>query len=270
MNLSDYLREECIQPGATAPDKPSVLKAIARLAKKSPLLQAVSEEEIFQGLMAREELGSTGFGDEIAIPHCAMSYVLDFVVGVLVVPDGVDFDALDGQKTKLFVFIIAPSEKKNEHIRVLSSISRILRAPDNVREILSGQSVSVIRGRFLQHIPVETEVEPRKAYKQFTIIVQHEDLFNDILTVFTEIPNCFVSVIEASNASRYLYSLPLFAHFWSEEQKGFSRLIIAAVEASRSNEAIRRINLIIDEMSDPSGVLLFSQDISYLNGSLSL
>jgi mannitol/fructose-specific phosphotransferase system IIA component (Ntr-type) len=270
MNLSDYLREESIQTGVTAPDKPSVLKAIARLAKKSLLLQAVSEEEIFQGLMAREKLGSTGFGNGIAIPHCAMEYVMDFVVGVLVVPDGVDFDALDGEKTKLFVFIIAPSEKKNEHIQVLSSISRVLRSPDNVSEILTGQSASIIRGSFLRHMPVETEVKPRKAYKQFTIIVQHEDLFNDILTVFTEIPKCFVSVIEASNASRYLYSLPLFAHFWSEEQKGFSRIIIAAVDASLSNEAIRRINMIIDEMSDPSGVLLLSQDISYLNGSLSL
>jgi len=50
----------------------------------------------------------------------------------------------------------------------------------------------------------------------------------------------------------------------------YSAWVYSAVDASLSNEAIRRINMIIDEMSDPSGVLLLSQDISYLNGSLNL
>jgi hypothetical protein len=102
------------------------------------------------------------------------------------------------------------------------------------------------------------------------VIVQHEEIFNDVLTIFTEIPGCFVSVLEASNAGRYLYSLPLFAHFWNEEQMGFHRIIIAVVDTLLSNEAIRRLNMILDGLGDPSGLLLFTQDISYLNGSLNL
>lgn len=271
MNLSTYLHEECIQWGVQVSDKSSVLKIIARLAKNSSVLQDVSEEAIFQGLMDREELGSTGIGNEIAIPHCAMDNLSGFVVGIVTVPDGVDFDALDGRKTKLFVFIIAPREQKNEHIRVLSGISSVLRFPENVREILAGQHALAICESFLRHTQLDREEPKRtKSYKQFTVIVQHEEVFNDVLTTFTEIPGCFVSVFEASNAGRYLYSLPLFAHFWNEEQKGFHRIILATVDALLSNEAIRRINMVIDAIGDPSGVLLFTQDISYLNGSLSL
>jgi PTS system nitrogen regulatory IIA component len=271
MNLSEYLREECIQWGVQAPDKPSVLKAIAGLAKNCSVLKNVSEDDILKGLMEREKLGSTGIGDEIAIPHCAMDNLSEFVVGIVTIPEGMDFEALDGRKTKLFVFIIAPREQKNEHIRVLSGISSVLRFPENVREILAGQHASAIRESFLRHTQLEREEPKRtKNYKQFTVIVQHEEVFNDVLTVFTEIPGCLVSVLEASSAGRYLYSLPLFAHFWNEEQKGFHRIILAVVDSLLSNEAIRRINMVIDSIGDPSGVLLFTQDISYLNGSLNL
>jgi len=270
MSLSKYLQEECIQTGFHASDKPSVLKAIARLAKHNLLLHTVSEEEILQGLMEREKVVSTGIGNGIAIPHCMLDTALGFVVGILVVPEGVDFDALDRRKTKVFVFILAPLEKKNEHIRVLSSVSNVLRSPDNVREILAGRSATEIRENFLRHIPVETETSAKKDYKQITVIVQHEEVFNQILTVFTEIPESFISVIEAGNVGHYLYSSPLFANFWKEEQKGFTRIILAAVNAALADETIRRISMIIEGTAERSGVLLFLQDISYLSGSLNL
>jgi PTS system nitrogen regulatory IIA component len=246
------------------------LRAIAQIAKKSPLLNDFSEEEIFQGLKEREALGSTGFGDGIAIPHCALENLSDFIVGIVSIPGGIDFDAIDEKPTKLFIFIIAPQEKRNEHIRILSSISSVLRFPENVQEILRAKDAAVIRETFLRHTKMEVVPEVKKEYQQFTVIIQHEDAFDDILTVFTEIGDGFVSVLEAKNARQYLYSLPLFSHFWNEEQKGFNRIIIAVIRKALSNEATRKINMIIERMEEESGVLLFSQDISYLNGSLTL
>jgi len=49
-------------------------------------------------LKDREEVGSTGFGNEIAIPHCVIDNISDFVVGVLVIPDGVDYNSIDGKR----------------------------------------------------------------------------------------------------------------------------------------------------------------------------
>ena len=120
MNLAEILYEDCIQAGAEVSEKVSVLRVIAQLAKKHPALQERSEDEIFQGLLQREETGSTGFGDCIAIPHCALDHVSDFVLGILTSPEGIDFDSIDGKPTKVFVFIIAPVSRRNDHIRILS------------------------------------------------------------------------------------------------------------------------------------------------------
>lgn len=268
--IVQYLQEECIQSESEAADKSSVLREIAGLAKKSSLLSEVSEDEIFQGLLERENLGSTGFGDEIAIPHCALDKIPQFLVGILCVPQGVDFDAIDGRKTRLFVFIIAPEDQRNEHIRILSSISSVLRFPENVREILAGKEPAAIRESFLRHTKPEIDTQAKKQYQQFTVMIQQETMFDDILTVFTELDNSFVSVIEANNARKYLYSLPLFSHFWNEEQKGFQRIIMAVVTKGLANEAIRKINLLIEQMEAELGVVLLVQDIAYLNGSLNL
>jgi mannitol/fructose-specific phosphotransferase system IIA component (Ntr-type) len=270
MNLSDYLHEECVQCNVQAADKAAVLRIIAQAAERCPQLQQISEDTIFQGLSDREELGSTGFGDGIAIPHCAIESLSEFVVGMLVVPDGVDFDSIDGQKTKLFMFILAPTNQRNEHIQVLSRISSVLRFPLNVQEILTAQTPAAARENFLRHLSVEAETPVKKEYSHLTVVVQDEAAFNDLLTMLTDIPNSFVSVVESNNASKYLHALPLFSSFWNEDRQGFQRIILAVVNKSLANEAIRRVKMIMEETGKQDGVLLFTQPISYMTGSLNL
>ena len=108
MKLIDVLREECIVAGAQLSNKDEVLREIAQTAKKNDILKGLDEQEILAGLKARESLGSTGFGKGIAIPHCRLKSVVDFVLGIITVPSGVDFEALDAEKVNLIIFIIAP------------------------------------------------------------------------------------------------------------------------------------------------------------------
>ena len=89
------------------------------------------------------------------------------------------------------------------------------------------------------------------------------------MNLFTEIQGCFVSVVEAENARKYLYSMPLFSYLWTEEKKGFNRIIFAIVNNAFANDTLRQINLIIDSLGKDAGVLILSQEISYLNGSIS-
>lgn len=270
MNLSDHLYECCIQCGAQPADKSAVLRSIAQLAKNCEELQHISEDTIFQGLSEREALGSTGFGDGIAIPHCTIEDLSTFIVGMLIVPEGVDFDSIDGEKAKLFMFILAPTNQRNEHIQVLSRISSVLRFPANVQEILAAQTPTAARENFLRHLSVEAESPVKKDYSHFTVIIQDEAAFNDVLTTFTDIPNCFVSVLESNNAGKYLHALPLFANFWNNDQQGFQRVILAVVDKSLANEAIRRTKMIMDELGEEAGILLFTQPISYMTGSINL
>jgi PTS system nitrogen regulatory IIA component len=271
MRFFEGLRKECIHvemPPLYPRTKEGVLHFIAYLASRSPLLSHIKEEEIFHALYEREKIGSTGLEKSIAIPHCSLPNISDFVVGIVTLSDGIDFDSLDGEKTRLFVFIISPEEKRNEHIRLLSAISRIISDPKNVQEMLTMKDADALQEAFLRHVDVDLEVTPQKERSLFHIIVQEEERFNEILTLLTEIEDCSLTVVESRNAAEYLQRLPLFASFWSESRRGFSRIIIAVINNAFTNEVLRRLNLIINELEDKAGIMVTVQKLFYTDGSL--
>ena len=106
MSFVRLLTSDTVRIGTIAKNKEDILKEISKLSKNNQLLNDITEEEIFSALKKREKLCSTGFGNFIAIPHCSFEKLTDFVVGILVAPDGVDFNSLDNQKTKIFFYII--------------------------------------------------------------------------------------------------------------------------------------------------------------------
>ena len=270
MKLSDYLSEECVLVNPQVTDKTSILKVIAETARKSPVLSSRSVDEIFSKLSEREKLGSTGFGNEIAIPHCSLDGISDFVVGIITLKDGIDFDSLDRKKTRLFVFIIAPSDKRKMHIRYLSSISGVLRIPEAVTEILAGNNAMVVRESFLRYTSEKQVDKAKKDFNILHIFVQSEDKFEDVLSILTEVSETNISVLEANNAGKFLHALPLFSSFWNEKKKGFHRLIIATIEKSLTNDVLRKINLLIDSLEDKTGMMVLMQNIVYLNGSIDI
>ena len=137
MKLTELLRPECVRTGSTVDDKAMALCEIAALAKKSNILREIPEEVILESLQERETLGTTAFGHGIAIPHCRMEGVRDFVVGLLTVPEGVEFEAEDGKKVNLLVFIIAPKKSRNTHIRLLSAISQAFQDVSVVQKMIA-------------------------------------------------------------------------------------------------------------------------------------
>jgi PTS system nitrogen regulatory IIA component len=268
MDLSGILAEECVQIGTQAADKKSILQEVARLAKKSPVLSDVSEEAILQALNERESLGSTGFGEGIAIPHCVLDGISQFVVGLLVVSDGVNFESLDGDPAKFFVFIIGPSSERNNHIRVLATVSQVLRIPGAKEELLAEKCPVTIRESFLRYSRDEVDTKGHSESCIFHVFVQDEHKFYDVLQVFSMMESCSVSVVEAKDATEFLHKLPLFSNFWSEQRQGFNRIISATVKKSLSNDTIRQINDIAGGLDKQAGIMVTVQDLFYAGGSL--
>jgi PTS system nitrogen regulatory IIA component len=268
MNVLDAVRPECMAVGLAVKDKADALRAVARLAKASSVLGAVSEEEVLEGLSLRETVGTTGFGRGIAIPHCRLSSVEDFVVGVATVPDGVEFESLDGQKVRLVVFIIGPDRESNEHIRLLSVVSRVLADADAVAEMVSARSSDALREAFLRHVRDEPERTEEAGRSLFHVFVQDETLFNDLLQVFGGTEPRFTVVLEAENASIYLWRTPLFAGLWSDNPRSFSRVILSLVHKRMTNEMVRRIEQVVGPLRDSEQVLVTIQDVFYAGGSL--
>lgn len=271
MSLLKSLYKECIHVGLPSEyphNKEGVLHFIANLALRSSILSNVTEEEIFQALNEREKIGSTGLEKGVAIPHCSLKNISNFVVGIVTLPEGIDFDSLDGEKTRLFVFMISPEERRNEHIRFLSTISRIISNSRNVQELLSMKNVDSLYEAFIRHIDVDLSATPQKEKSLLHIIVQDEEKFNEILTLLTEIEDCSLTVVESRDAAEYLQRMPLFATFWSETKRGFSKTIIAVVNNAFLNEILRRLNLMIEEQEDKTGIMVAVQKLFYTDGSL--
>ena len=268
MNLFTALSAECIAAGVSLPDKPSTLRKIAKLAKASSVLEGVSEAEITAGLEQRESLGSTGFGGGIAIPHCRLKNVPDFVVGLVTIPDGVDFEAIDGEKVRLIVFIIGPERESKEHIHLLSGISQTLSIPRVVDELTAAPTSEALRESFLRHVRDELEPVKENGRNLFHVIVQDENLFQEILQVFGSVESVEAIILNAENTGVYLSRIPLFADLWSDNPKRFSQLILALVSKRITNETIRRIERITGPLKDRSDIMITVQDVFYCAGSI--
>ena len=269
MKLADVLHKECVAVNVQPRDKGEALREVTHLAKKSSILENVSEQEILAGLQARESLGSTGIGKRIAIPHCRLKAVKDFVVGIVTVPSGVDFDALDAEKVRLIVFIIAPEVASNKHVRLLSVISQKLLAPKALERILAEPTPDGVYESFLQDQDLEINDRPRAEKNLIHVFIQSEDIFRDVLQILTGIESSSLVIVGAENASVYLSKLPLFASFWSDEPSNFSRIIIAVVDKNLTNEALRRIESVAGDLGKSSGVMATVQEVDYVAGSLS-
>jgi len=269
MKLADVLHKECIVVNAKLSDKAEALRQIASLAKKSINLDSVSEQQILVGLQARESLGSTGVGKGIAIPHCRLKAVKDFVVGAVTVPSGVDFDALDAEKVRLIVFIIAPEVVSNKHVGLLSVISQRLLAPKALEQILEEPTPEGIYESFLRDQDVEIDDRPRAVKNLIHVFIQSEDIFREVLQILAGIETSSLVVVGAENAGVYLSKLPLFASFWSDEPSNFGRIIIAVVDKNLTNEALRRIESVAGDLNKEAGVMATVQQVDYVAGSLS-
>lgn len=268
MSLINSLRPECLQIGSKARNKTAVLHEISRLALKSAPLAPFSEDEIFNALQARENIGSTGFGQGIAIPHCSLKNLTEFIVGLLIIPEGIDFASLDGRKTSAFFFIIGPENKRNQHIQILSGVSRLLKSPADISRLIEAPDKETLKERFLSLVQYQDRGKEKKEKSLFQVFIQREDYFEDILQAFSAAVQGTISVIETNNAGYYLNTLPLFSAYWTEKDRGFNRIILAVVEKELCNDIIRRINLIVDDIDRESGVLITVHDLSYTSGSL--
>ncbi len=92
--------------------------------------RSMSADAIYNALLAREQLGSTGIGNGIAIPHCRVAEC-DRIIGALVkLDEGIDFDAVDSRTVDLLFVLIVPIQETDEHLRVLGGLAERFHQPE--------------------------------------------------------------------------------------------------------------------------------------------
>jgi PTS system nitrogen regulatory IIA component len=129
MRLSELLTSDQVDvrhgpPKGPVIDGAEALRILARMLASAGHVDLASVEHV---LLEREKLQSTGIGEGVAIPHGALANLETQHACLLVVPEGVDFAAIDGQRVTIFFAVIGPKRATGEHLKTLARVSRVLR-----------------------------------------------------------------------------------------------------------------------------------------------
>src|SRR5262245_47413003 len=141
MKFADFMNTAAIRADLEADDKESVIREMAQALVDAGKIARQDFEGIVQAILKREELGSTGIGRGVAVPHTKHPSVEQLVGTVGVSHDGIDFNSLDGEKVQLVFLLVSPPDRPGDHLRALENISRQLR-DDTFCKFLKGAQTS--------------------------------------------------------------------------------------------------------------------------------
>ena len=127
MKLSDFVVREAILTDLHATGKEEAIREIVRSLHEAGRVSAADLEGVTRAILTREELGSTGIGQGVAVPHTRHPSVNRLVGTVALARHGVDFLALDGEPVDIFFLLISPPNQPGDHLRALENISRHLK-----------------------------------------------------------------------------------------------------------------------------------------------
>lgn len=148
MKFVDFICRDAIQTSLEVDTKEDVIRAMAQSLLAAGKAPVDHFDSIVEAILKREELGSTGIGRGVAVPHTKHPSVNELVGAIAVSEEGVDFDSLDGEKVHLLFLLISPPDRPGDHLRALENISRQLRdetfcrflkqssSPDDVWQLL--------------------------------------------------------------------------------------------------------------------------------------
>jgi len=137
MQLEELLDPERVACSVHSASKKRALEELSHLIVQGD--PSLGQTEIFECLVARERLGSTGLGKGVAIPHGRLKSGNKAIAAFLQLDQGVDFDAPDGQPVDLMCALLVPPESTEEHLEILAKLSEMFREPAIREELRTAQ-----------------------------------------------------------------------------------------------------------------------------------
>lgn len=263
MDLQTVIRPECVQIGSTSDDKSLALCEIASLAKRCAACRAVSEEQILEALQDRETLSATCLGGGIALPHCRLKGLTDFVVGLITLPKGVDFEADDGIPVRLIVFILSPADQPDAHLRLLSTLSHALLDKEHLQKMVAAKSPQQLIQLLMSAAGQEIQTPKAPDRNLLEIFVQEKAICRQILSQLESMDGISLSVSDKISATIGRDK----AASKGEKAKDCS-VITLIVERQLTNEVIRRVETVVGSLFECQGVLVAVQELAYCAGAI--
>ncbi len=142
MDLADILAAEAIIPSL---DVTSKKQALNDLSAKAASMTGLEQRDIFDALVQRERLGSTGLGRGIAIPHVKFKALKSIVCLFARLARPIPFDSQDGQDVDLVFLLLAPEHASGDHLKALARISRLVREPATLEQLRTAKDTDSLR-----------------------------------------------------------------------------------------------------------------------------
>lgn len=128
MKLCDFVVAEAVKTDLEVDSKEAVINDMVESLKQAGSISGDEQSSIVSAILTREELGSTGIGNGVAVPHTKHPSVDNLICTVALSREGVDFASLDGEPVYIFFLLVSPPDKPGDHLRALETISRHLRS----------------------------------------------------------------------------------------------------------------------------------------------
>ena len=131
VKISGLLEKDKIRLSMVSTDKKGAIRELGELLRDSPAM--VNYEEFIRGVFDREEVATTGVGDEMAIPHARTDAVKEFVIAVGRSEGGIDFGSSDGKPARLIFLLATPKNQVPQYLQILAHLARLLKKREAVR-----------------------------------------------------------------------------------------------------------------------------------------
>jgi PTS system nitrogen regulatory IIA component len=148
-SLAEQLSATNVLCQATSGSRKRVLQDIADLLATTSL----PEDVLFDGLMERERLGSTGLGEGVAIPHCRLN-VPTMQVALVTLAEPIDYEASDGEYVDILFVLVVPQNEQQAHLDALAQLSAVFTVPQNrkvLRQATSAAQLAATMAKLLEH-----------------------------------------------------------------------------------------------------------------------
>jgi PTS system fructose-specific IIA component/PTS system nitrogen regulatory IIA component len=138
--MSEFVVRDAILTDLKETTKEGVIREMVESLQKAGYFSDTPTEDIVRSVLRREQLGSTGIGRNIAIPHAKHAGTDRLVGTVALSKAGVPFDSIDGQNVHVLVLLISPQDRPGDHLRALENVVRFMRNEQFVNELRQSQS----------------------------------------------------------------------------------------------------------------------------------
>ena len=140
MTLIDMVTEKIVKIPLESKDKPDVLRELVQVLKDADEIDDF--DKVLSAVQEREDKGSTGLEKSIAVPHAKTPAVSSLKLAIGIAPEGVDFDALDKQPSKLFFLLVAAPNQSGPHVQALAEIAKLSRSNALCRALVNAGSAA--------------------------------------------------------------------------------------------------------------------------------